>query len=157
MTISASPSDARDLLVKLCGMLGSDFEGERAVAALKVTTMLRQIGWSWDDVLHPPGGAPRHEAAAPPVREASDRPERPSWQHYAGGFADWRADLACCKRYEILLTAVERAFVCDLTDTLARGRAGLRSSDHVRLASIARRIRRQFSTDAFRARAEAQA
>ena len=156
MAASGRPADSRDLLVKLCGMLGSDFDGERAVAALKVTTMLRQVGWSWDDILYPPGGSRRGPAASP-VPEGSERPERPSWERYAGGLADWRADLACCRRYDLLLTAAERAFVCEVVELLAGGRAGLRSSDHVQLASIARHIRRQLSNDAFRARAEAQA
>lgn len=154
MDASAGPTDSRVLLVKLCGMLGSDFDGERAAAALKVTTMLRHIGWSWDDILHPPGGSGRGPAAAP-ARDGSDRPERPSC--YAGGFADWRADLACCRRYDLLLTAAERAFVCEVVDLLAGGRTGLRSSDHAQLASTARRIRSQLSNRAFRARAEAQA
>jgi hypothetical protein len=44
-------------LVKLCGMFGSEFEGERATAAEFADRLVREAGWTWQDVLTPP--APR--------------------------------------------------------------------------------------------------
>ncbi len=35
---------------KVCGMLGSSHDGERAAAALKATELLKQIGANWGDV-----------------------------------------------------------------------------------------------------------
>ena len=35
---------------KLCGMLGSEHDGERAAAALKATELLKQSGTSWGEV-----------------------------------------------------------------------------------------------------------
>lgn len=43
---------------KLCGMLGSSHDGERAAAALKATELLRQIGAGWGDVSVGPAQQP---------------------------------------------------------------------------------------------------
>ena len=40
-----------DRLTKVCGMFGSDHEGERAAAASVADRLLRQHGLSWADVL----------------------------------------------------------------------------------------------------------
>jgi hypothetical protein len=42
-----------DRLVKLCGMLGSSFPGERAVAAAKASEFLRERELTWEQVLRP--------------------------------------------------------------------------------------------------------
>lgn len=47
-----------DRLVKLCGMLGSAHEGERAAAALKADQLLRSYGLRWADVIAVSVGAP---------------------------------------------------------------------------------------------------
>jgi hypothetical protein len=42
---------SRDLLVKALGMLGSDHEGERAVAALMADKERRKFGRTWDELI----------------------------------------------------------------------------------------------------------
>src|SRR5689334_22964412 len=155
MAISASPAHTRDLLIKLCGMLGSGFEGERAAAALKVTSLLHQIGWTWDDVLRPPAIDPHRRDGG--SREQSP-PSAPSPRQGSGpGLLDFRADLACCRRFNRLLTRPERGYVGELMAILAEGRTSFRRADHVRLNAIARRIRRQLSSEAAWAHAEGRA
>jgi hypothetical protein len=56
------PDDLLEKLRKLCGMLGSDFDGERAVAGRMASDLLREHRLTWADVL----GA--EAAAAEPVR-----------------------------------------------------------------------------------------
>jgi hypothetical protein len=63
---------ALDRLVKMLGMLGSDHAGERAAAALKATQALKDMGWTWEDVVRnlqggqePRKGASRVETPAP--------------------------------------------------------------------------------------------
>jgi hypothetical protein len=150
MAVSASAEDTKDLLVKLCGMLGSQFDGERAVAALKVTSLLHQAGWRWEEILHPPRSAP-----ADRVPEA-DVPQRPSEACHdfkdsrpGAVFSDWRADLACCRRHDAYLRAAERGYVAELLSVLDRGRVVLRLDDRTRLAVIAGRVRRQFAAQAW--------
>ena len=42
-------------LAKIAGLLGSDFDGERAAAAAAATSILKDHGLSWSDLVH--GGA----------------------------------------------------------------------------------------------------
>jgi hypothetical protein len=42
-----------DRLSRILGMLGSDFDGERAAAGLKATQLLREAGLSWEDLIRP--------------------------------------------------------------------------------------------------------
>lgn len=51
-------------LTKVCGLLGSDHDGERAAAAWQATRLLRQAGLTWAD-LFAPVPPPRTRAAAP--------------------------------------------------------------------------------------------
>jgi len=49
MEQSALSADGRDLFVKLCGMLGSDHDGERARAARMATSFLQDRSLTWGD------------------------------------------------------------------------------------------------------------
>ncbi len=40
-----------DKLIKLCGMFGSEFEGERANAAMMADKMLKKTGIKWENLL----------------------------------------------------------------------------------------------------------
>ncbi|TDH57991.1 hypothetical protein E2C06_34945 [Dankookia rubra] len=52
-------------LARLCGLLGSEHDGERANAAAFATRTLKAAGWTWDDLV---GFAVRgSEAKAPPA------------------------------------------------------------------------------------------
>ncbi|GAC1340793.1 MAG: hypothetical protein NVSMB18_11530 [Acetobacteraceae bacterium] len=128
------------MLVKLCGMLGSDFEGERAAAALKIAGLLRETGLRWDDILTLPSTTTHHD----PVASGSSKP---TWSDRASGpmFVDWRADLACCTRHRARLTKAELDHVDGLRIVLRTGRSTIRSSDIPKLAAAARRIRKQLS------------
>lgn len=129
----AQAHETKDLLIKLCGLLGSEFEGERAVAALKATCLLRQAGLRWADVVFLPRAA----------ETGSEHGPRPS----AGApLSDLRADLACCERHIALLTREEAEYVDQLLALARRGRVGFRASDQSKLAAIARRVRRHLST-----------
>ena len=138
MTTKAVSAETRDLLVKLCGMLGSDFEGERATAALKITGLLRQVGLCWDDVLQVPDASSRATASCASKWSRGDWEARPI-------FVDWRADLACCDRYRSWLTMAELEYVDGLRSLARAGRATVRSSDITKLATVARRVRTQLS------------
>jgi hypothetical protein len=53
-----TPAD-RERLVKLLGLLGSSFAGERDAAGLAATRFLRERGLEWADVVLPNLAAPR--------------------------------------------------------------------------------------------------
>jgi hypothetical protein len=60
----AVPAEVIDKLRKLLGMLGSDYDGERAVAGRMASDLLRQHKLTWSDVV----GAEIHIEARPRVR-----------------------------------------------------------------------------------------
>jgi hypothetical protein len=66
MCAALLPSPATERLVRIAGMLGSDFEGERANAAAAATRLLQQHGMTWRDLI---------ECGCP----ASPRPASPQW------------------------------------------------------------------------------
>jgi hypothetical protein len=80
------PAPTRDKLAKVCGLLGSNHDGERAAAAHQATEILRRHGLTWAELI-----------LATPA-EASD----------GGG---WRAMRRECARHPKLLTDWELAFV----------------------------------------------
>lgn len=47
-------------LAKVCGLLGSDHDGERSAAALKATAILRSAGMTWSDLFAAPSQAAPH-------------------------------------------------------------------------------------------------
>ena len=71
---------ARDRLVKLLGLLGSEHHGERANAAQMASRLLAQCGLTWADVIQPP------PAPLPPVR-----PVAPGSAYAAARWAKARA------------------------------------------------------------------
>jgi hypothetical protein len=58
------PAATAARLVKVCGLLGSDFDGERAEAARRATQILRDAGLTWRDLV----------AASPASRPAPREP-----------------------------------------------------------------------------------
>jgi hypothetical protein len=63
------PPAVAELLARICGMMGSDHDGERAAAALQASRLLQRHGLTWRDVLLPPAATysppqPPHVAAA---------------------------------------------------------------------------------------------
>ncbi len=127
MEQSALSADARDLFVKLCGMLGSDQDGERATAARMATRFLHERSLTWDEVVPPALTQQSRATSFPPARSS-------------GGFKslDWQADLAMCRNQRRLLTASED----DLVRSLTKYRRLPTSAEAVSLAKTATRLRR---------------
>ncbi len=63
MKLAALPAPTADRLAKVCGLLASSHDGERAAAAAKASEMLRAAGWSWRDLVER-GAKPAPPAAA---------------------------------------------------------------------------------------------
>jgi hypothetical protein len=81
-------------LAKLCGMLGSAHDGERAAAALKADQLVRAHGLTWGQLLVPTQRQLISPSAAP-----------------AGSIAQ---KLALCRQHLSSLTEWERGFVLSL-------------------------------------------
>jgi hypothetical protein len=93
---------------KLCGLLGSEHDGERAAAALKATSWLKEHGLSWADVMVPGVGDPevdpveyahRQQQATSEARQARRKAYSSQWEqnrHQSdvnGFWADMREDI----------------------------------------------------------------
>jgi hypothetical protein len=92
-------ADDANLLVKLCGMLGSAHIGERAAAAAKADQLLRSRGLRWNDVIVTPSQATTTKSA-----KRSPWPPPPEW---------WD-QLTFCLDHRDLLTEREQDFVDSL-------------------------------------------
>ena|SRR5215211_6431774 len=95
----APPADlqaAQVRLVKLCGMLGSEHDGERAAAAMKADQLLREHGLRWSDAIRLTPHKPTH---AP---EPDD------------DVGDWRAVCRACQRHAARLSDWELGFLRSL-------------------------------------------
>jgi hypothetical protein len=86
--------DAADRLRKLCGMLGSEHDGERAAAGLKADQLVRQLGLTWADVI------------APPI--AGDTPPICAWR---AGESDWQRMARFCHVRQGQLSLRDRDFI----------------------------------------------
>jgi hypothetical protein len=60
------PPDLAAKLVKILGMLGSDYDGEVAAAGRRANAMVKDAGLMWDDVIAP----------AVPIPQPPQRPRR---------------------------------------------------------------------------------
>ncbi len=66
---AALPSPARERLMRIAGMFGSQFPGERANAAEAATRLLQEHRLTWRDVLAPcPAPRPGRAATIGPAR-----------------------------------------------------------------------------------------
>jgi hypothetical protein len=94
-----------DRLIKLLGMLGSVHAGERAVAGLKASQLLRDRKLTWHDVIHVPIADHRnfYGAKTEPVEEDWEPMRRFCLQHasrlppkeirFLNSLADWNGPL----------------------------------------------------------------
>lgn len=64
-----------DRLAKLCGLFGSEHDGERAEAARQADGLIRRHGLTWRDVIFQPAAEWQHMAktCAEHLRELSDK------------------------------------------------------------------------------------
>ena len=97
---------ARERLANICARLGSDFEGERAAAALLATKLLKKHGATWSSALtaREPVIIERDRDPVVSYLNAMDRVRRDGW-----------ASLAVIALYpEVQRTPWVREFVADL-------------------------------------------
>lgn len=99
------PTDKRARLVRLLGLLGSAFDGERANAAAMADRLVREAGLTWDQVIAA-AGAPQHQEA----RASAQARKWPPW-----GEARWGptvGELATyCLRSGVSWSPWERCFL----------------------------------------------
>ena len=63
-----APVDLRRL-ARVCGLLGSDHDGEALAAARQAEKLRKKVGLSWDELLVP---SPRQRSGDPPSEELTD-------------------------------------------------------------------------------------
>ena len=93
----------RDKLVRILGMLGSSFEGERASAALMASNLLKNLGLTWDEIVKKPD----EKDQARPEQKAEYRDPPRGWEY---GY-DWKDQARVLMDYDYLLTEWEYNFL----------------------------------------------
>jgi hypothetical protein len=99
-------SEDRTKLIRILGMLGSEFDGERAAAGALASRMLKDADLAWADVVSPhieiyAQDRPRRQQAKP----------EPDIDPIAG--RDWRIVCEICRKHPTRLTAWEDIFLRD--------------------------------------------
>jgi hypothetical protein len=109
------PPPAHARLVKLAGMLGSSFDGERANAARMATDILREHGTTWAEVLNPSCPPCPTCAARTAQQERSEtyRDARSSWTR-SSYTSSWRELAWYCQDNADLLSPWERSFIASI-------------------------------------------
>lgn len=116
-----SPAE-RNRLVAILGRLGSDYDGERAAAALLASRLLRDRGLCWDDLIQAVGGARQTSGGA---------------QSGQSAWPPGQDNLTTCLRWLGELSPWETGFVLDLR----RKRRPLTPAQAAKLAQIADALR----------------
>jgi hypothetical protein len=91
----------REKLIRILGMLGSDFDGERASAGLLASRLLKVSNITWADVVC----IPQQKKAGPPKSGNDDPLGR-----------DWRQTAIRCQQFSHLINAWETEFLSGLPD-----------------------------------------
>jgi hypothetical protein len=107
--MTALPAPANDRLTKLCGLLTSEHDGERATAARMASDLLRAHRLTWAEVLKP-DRAPARSCPACAARRAPRGAAAGSWRKTLATLAELAV------RRPALFTDWERAFICNLLD-----------------------------------------
>ena len=123
--------DRRDRLIRLCGMLGSAHDGERANAARMADKLVREAGLTWHNVIATPPPAQPTARAWRPAPPAPAAP--PSYPAPGIGHADVARGILARRR--AWLTAWEAGFLESLTT-----RRTLSDKQRTALAAIAAKI-----------------
>ena len=113
----------RERLIRILGMLGSAYPGERDAAATAATRFLTARGCTWEEVLRPDVGHP-----PPPPPEAPPRPRHEP--------ESWYADAAYCLDYLDLISRDELWFCLKLV----RGDDPMTPAKYERLKGIVDRL-----------------
>lgn len=94
--MSALAEADRARLTRLLGMLGSDFDGEVAIAGRLADKLVRSARLTWGDIIAPALPPPDRDPAADPLR------------------GNWHAMAAACTRFPHLLDKWEWQFLSGL-------------------------------------------
>ena len=86
------PDAIVDRLAKICGLLGSNQDGERSAAAYQATKILQEHRLTWRDVIEAAGRREAEQLEAP----------------------DWREQLTVCASRTVRLTEWECRFLAQL-------------------------------------------
>jgi hypothetical protein len=101
-TLIALPAKTLAKLGSVCGMLGSDFPGERANAAEAATKLLKAHGVTWRQLVEQAFAVPAKPAGKPRAKgKAAGKVDEP----------DWRAQVMRCALYAHRLSEWEQLFI----------------------------------------------
>ncbi|HTS09102.1 MAG TPA: hypothetical protein VMP68_26285 [Candidatus Eisenbacteria bacterium] len=102
------PQTQRDKLIRILGMLGSDFDGERASAGVLASNLLKSLGLTWEDVI-------AKIAEENPKQEQARQQQYNSYDPYQyktyDDYAHWRTKLWFLRDNDDLLSDWETGFV----------------------------------------------
>jgi hypothetical protein len=115
------PAPALEKLKRVCGLLGSEFDGERANAAAAATRILHDHKLTWAEFIEnagrpkpAPEAKPKPEGKAKP-QEKSSNDEFPFYEacvyclRHAGLLSDWETKFLNDIKYRTRLTEKQRA------------------------------------------------
>jgi hypothetical protein len=111
------PAPIAGRFVKVCGLLASNHDGERAAAAAKATDMLRQHGLTWENVI---------ACGCPKAADSSS----PDWR---------RADHRARARHALLRASVLTPWEREFLNSIALRAAPLTERQAATLARIERK------------------
>ena len=93
-------------------MFGSNHDGERASAAAKADTLVRERGLSWRDLLAPKARTKKKRWRAPEIIEEKLAALRESETDYPGALNDWELEFVISvSRYADTLTEKQERLV----------------------------------------------
>lgn len=118
------PPGDRARLVKLLGMLGSDFDGERSSAGRMASDLIKKLGATWDNVIV-------NDEKPQPRTKKTERPEYQTYQDPWRAVKWWKRVSTIGGLYPNLLTEWERYFVRSIE---------FRESLSLKQTDVARRI-----------------
>lgn len=104
-------------LAKICGMLGSNHDGERAAAALKADSMVRDLGLTWQDVIAPTAVT---RPAPPPKRRIDWLDAQPHNLLPLPIWTDWESEFLESVQYRSRISPKQWAIITRLREQASR-------------------------------------
>jgi hypothetical protein len=92
----------RQRLARVCGLFGSDHDGEALAAARQAEKIRKKVGLTWEELLVP---FPRQRAADPPPEELTD------WRWACHFFGASQVSVKLCSQNKCLRLPSPRAVV----------------------------------------------
>jgi hypothetical protein len=100
-------------LSKLCGMLSSDYDAERAIAAQRATALLRDAGMTWEELV-----TMAFEAKEPQRQSYNPGPQKTRRSEWSG--LNVRSVCAQLHNISQKLTNWEKNFLVSIDDQIAK-------------------------------------